>query len=410
MKIRGKWIIMMLLLIFVAGLAIGCGGGSTPPPAAPPAGEQPAGEQPSAGAGETVKIGVNYELSGDVATYGSNTRNGIIMAFEEINAKGGVLGGLKIEPVVLDNKSVDAEATSVATRLIARDKVVAHIGPATTGATLAASPVATDNKVPLLTTSATAPNVTVDANGKVKDYIFRICFIDPPQAIVGAEFIYNDLNGRKVAVYYDNGNDYSKGLYNVFKKHFADLGGQVVSEEGYVETDNEFRPTLTKFKEANVDAVYLPGYYQKAALIVSQAREIGLDVPFIGADGWDSPDLVKIAGADKLNKTFFTNHYSSQDTDPKVQKFVNDFTTKYGDAPDSFAALGYDAGYLIADAINRAGKAEPQAIRDALEATKDFEAVTGTMSFDELHNPIKEIAIIEMVDGKQVLKTKIAPK
>lgn len=410
MRIASKWVIMIVLLVFAAGIAIGCGGSTPPEPAPAPENGETDTQDSAQDVGEPIKIGVNYELSGAVATYGSNTRDGIMMAFEEINAAGGVLGGRLIDPIVLDNKSDDAEATSVATRLISNEKVVAHLGPATTGATLAAEPVATGNKIPLLTTSATALNVTVDDQGNVRDYIYRICFTDPPQAIVGADFIYNDLSGQKAAIYYDNGNDYSKGLYEVFKEEFTRLGGTVVAEEGYVSTDQEFRPTLTKFRNAGVDAVYLPGYYQTAALIVSQAREIGLDVPFVGADGWDSPDLLEIAGAENLNNTFFTNHYSSQDTDPKVQSFVQAYTEKYGSAPDSFAALGYDAAYLIADAIERAGSAEPEAIKNALADTGHFEAVTGTMSFDEQHNPIKEIAIIEMEDGKQVLKTKIAPK
>ena len=285
-----------------------------------------------------------------------------------------------------------------------------HLGPATTGATLAVVPVATQYKVPLLTTSATHPDVTVDPqSGAVRDYVFRVCFIDPPQGIVGAAFAYNDLGARKAAIYYDNTNDYSKGLYRVFKEEFTKLGGTIVAEEGYVKEDQEFRPTLTKFRDAGVDVVYLPGYYQKAALIISQAREIGLDVPFVGADGFDSPDLVAIAGAENLKNVFFTNHYSSQDPSEKVQSFVQAYKAKYGDMPDSFAALGYDAAYLVADAINRAGSADPEAIRNALAETKNFEAVTGTMSFDENHNPLKEIAIIEMVDGEQTLRTKIAP-
>jgi len=406
MKIT-KWLIMVVLLTFVAGIAMGCGGGGQTSQPAPSS----EGTQSEASGGEPIKVGVNYELSGGVATYGTHSKNGIELAIEEINAAGGVLGGRMLQPIILDNKSDNAESLSVATRLIADEGVVAHLGPATTGNTLAAIPVATEYKVPLLTTSATNPDVTVDPQtGQTREYIFRTCFIDPPQAMVAADFIFNELGLKKAAVYYDNTNDYSKGLSKVFKDEFEKLGGTVVAEEGYVDTDKEFRPTLTKFRDAGAEVVYLPGYYQQAALIVSQARELGLNVPFVGADGWDSPDLVKIAGAEALNNTFFTNHYSSQDPSPKVQKFVEAYKAKYGDAPDSFAALGYDAAYLLADAINRAGSADPEAIKNALAATKDFEAVTGTMSFDEFHNPVKEIAIIEMVDGNQVLKTKIAPK
>lgn len=406
MKIT-KWLIMVVLLTFVAGIAMGCGGGGQTSQPAPSS----EGTQSEASGGEPIKVGVNYELSGGVATYGTHTKNGIELAIEEINAAGGVLGGRMLQPIILDNKSDNAESLSVATRLIADEGVVAHLGPATTGNTLAAIPVAMEYKVPLLTTSATNPDVTVDPQtGQTREYIFRTCFIDPPQAMVAADFIFNELGLKKAAVYYDNTNDYSKGLSKVFKDEFEKLGGTVVAEEGYVDTDKEFRPTLTKFRDAGAEVVYLPGYYQQAALIVSQARELGLNVPFVGADGWDSPDLVKIAGAEALNNTFFTNHYSSQDPSPKVQKFVEAYKAKYGDAPDSFAALGYDAAYLLADAINRAGSADPEAIKNALAATKDFEAVTGTMSFDEFHNPVKEIAIIEMVDGNQVLKTKIAPE
>lgn len=407
MKIRNKWIIMAVLLTFVAGFVVGCGGGGQSSDPAPSS-EGTQGEAPASS--DPIKIGINYELSGLVATYGTHAKNGIVLAIEEINANGGVLDGRQLEPIILDNKSDNAEAMSVATKLIADERVVAHLGPATTGNTLAAIPVAMEHGVPLLTTSATSPDVTVDPQtGQIREYVFRTCFIDPPQAVVAADFIYNDLGLTKAAIYYDNGNDYSKGLYNVFKEEFTKLGGTIVAEEGYVDADQEFRPTLTKFRDAGADVIYLPGYYQKVALIVSQAREIGLDVPFVGADGWDSPDLVKIAGAETVNNCFFTNHYSSEDQDPKVQDFVKAYTEKYGDAPDSFAALGYDAAYLLADAINRAGSDDPEAIKDALAATKDFEAVTGTMSFDEFHNPVKEIAIIEMVDGKQVLKTKIAP-
>lgn len=404
MKIVSKWIIMLVLLTFVAGMVVGCGGSQTQTPA-------PAQSEGETASSEPIKIGVNYELSGAVATYGSHTANAIQLAFDEINAAGGVLGGRQLQAIVLDNKSENAEALSVATRLIADEQVVAHLGPATTGNTLAVVPVAMEYKVPVLTTSATSPDVTVDPQtGQTREYIFRTCFIDPPQAIVGADFMYNVLGLRNVAIYYDNGNDYSKGLYRVFKEEFTKLGGTVVAEEGYVDADQEFRPTLTKFRDSGAEGVYVPGYYQKVALIISQAKEIGLDVPFVGADGWDSPDLVEIAGADNLNNTFFTNHYSSQDDSPKVQDFVKAYTDRFGSAPDSFAALGYDAAYLLADAIERAGAADPEAIKNALAATKDFEAVTGTMSFDEQHNPVKEIAIIEMVDGQQVLKTKIAPK
>ncbi|NLP37462.1 MAG: ABC transporter substrate-binding protein, partial [Firmicutes bacterium] len=182
------------------------------------------------------------------------------------------------------------------------------------------------------------------------------------------------------------------------------------AEEGYVENDQEFRPTLTKFRQSGAELIYIPGYYEKVAKIISQARELGIDVPFLGADGWDSPDLVAVAGPEALNNTYFTNHYSPQDPDEKVQNFVKAYQDKYGAIPASFSATAYDAAYLLADAIKRAGSADPVAITKALAETKDFDGITGKFSFDELHNPVKEISIIEMVDGEQTLKTKLTPR
>ena len=392
-----KWLILAIAAMLVISLvAAGCG--------------KQEGGAGGDSAAETIKIGINYELSGEVAAYGATAKDAIMLAFEEINAAGGVDGKM-IEPIVLDNKSDATEALSVATKLITQEKVVAHLGPATTGATLNVVPVVTEYKIPLITNSATNPDVTVDPQSKeTREYVFRTCFIDPPQAVVGAEFAVNELGKKKVAVYYDNTNDYSKGLYQVFKENITKLGGQVVAEEGYVESDQEFRPTLTKFKQAGAELIYIPGYYEKVAKIVSQAREVGIDVPFLGADGWDSPDLVAVAGPEALNNTFFTNHYSPQDPSEKVQSFVNAYKAKYDKVPPSFSATAYDAAYLLADAIKRAGSTDPVAITKALAETKDFDGITGKFSFDEQHNPVKEISVIEMKDGEQTLKTKIAPK
>jgi branched-chain amino acid transport system substrate-binding protein len=387
---NNKWLVVLIMMLVAALAATGCGGKD--------------------GDSETIKVGVNYELSGDVAAYGTTAKDAILLAFDEINEAGGVLGK-KIEAVVLDNKSDATEALSVATKLVTQEKVVAHLGPATTGATLNTIPVITEYKVPLITNSATHPDITVDPQtNKTREFVFRTCFIDPPQAIVGAEFAVKELGVKKVAVYYDNTNDYSKGLYKVFKEHVTALGGEVVAEEGYVESDLEFRPTLTKFKQSGAELIYIPGYYEKVAKIVSQARELGIDVPFLGADGWDSPDLVEVAGPEALNNTYFTNHYSPQDPSEKVQNFVNAYKERYGSIPASFSATAYDAAYLLADAIKRAGSTDTEAITKALAETKDFDGITGRFSFDEQHNPVKEISIIEMVDGEQTLKTKIAPK
>ncbi|MBC7326191.1 MAG: ABC transporter substrate-binding protein [Moorella sp. (in: Bacteria)] len=398
-----KIALVTLALLLIVALTAGCGQSQST------GGQENSGEQGATAASEEVKVGVNYELSGEVATYGTNTKNAIMMAFEEINSKDGVLGGKKIKPIVLDNASKKEEAMSVAAKLVNEEKVVALLGPATTGATLAASQIATEYKIPLLTTSATSPPVTVDPQtNKVRDYIFRVCFIDPTQAVVGAEFAIKDLGAKKAAILYDNSNDYSKGLYQVFKEEFTKNGGQVVGEESFTSGDQDFRPALTRFRDAGADLIYVPAYYNEVGKIVSQARELGITAPMLGADGWDSPKLAEFAGgAANLKDTYFTNHYSASDPDPRVQAFVKAYKEKYGSEPDAFAALGYDAAYLLADAINRAGKADPEAIRQALASTRDFQGITSKITIDENHNPIKDIAIIAMVDGKQTLKKKI---
>lgn len=395
MKVSKKLVLFMALML-VGALVAGCGSQSA---------------ENTSGDAESVKIGVNYELSGVVATYGSNTVKGIELAVKEINENGGVLNGAKIEIAKGDNKSEAAEATNIQTKLCTVDNVVASIGPATTTNFLGAYPVAAENEIPIMATAATANKVTIDeATGNLKDFAFRVCFIDPFQGEVGAKFVFDTLKAKKAAVYVDTNSDYSKAIGAVFNDVFTSLGGSIVAEESYVDTDQDFKSTLTRIKAANPDVVYVPGYYKNVGMIVKQAREIGIEVPFVGADGWDSPDLVKLAGADALNNTFFTCHYSSQDTDPAVQNFVKAFKETYNAEPDGFAALGYDGAYLLADAINRAGSADPIAIKDALAVTKDFKGVTGTLSMDEKHNPVKAAVILEMKDGIQTFKTKVEPQ
>jgi len=357
---------------------------------------------------ETIKIGVNYELSGAVAEYGTKSSNGTLLAIEEINKDGGVLG-TTLEPIRMDNKSDNAEAVSVAARL-AQKGIVAYIGPCTTGKTLAASEIATKNKLPLVTPTATDPSVTVDPKtNETKKYIFRTCFLDPFQGTVMAKFASAELKCTKAAILMDTSNDYSKGLAKAFEEAFVQQGGTIVAKEGYVEGDKDFKATLTKIRGKNPEVIFVPGYYNEAGLIVKQGRELGINVPFIGGDGWGSDQLVKIAGAQALNNTFFCNHFASTSQDPKVQKFVAAYKAKYGTEPDAFAALGYDAAYLLADAIKRAGAADPEKITKALAETKNLPGVTGTLTMDKQHNPVKTAIVIELKDGKQVVKTEIKP-
>ncbi|MGE7919260.1 ABC transporter substrate-binding protein [Viridibacillus sp. NPDC093762] len=356
-----------------------------------------------------IKIGMNLELSGGVASYGSGVAAGAELAIAEINDAGGI-DGKQIIPVKIDNKSDAAEATSAAIKLATQEKVVAQIGSATSGNTVAAVQIANKNKMPIIGPSATSTTVTVNEDGSVNDYAFRTCFIDPFQGKIAANFATKTLNLKNVAIYADSSSDYAKGLAKSFKETVEANGGKVVAEEAYIAKDTDFKSILTRLKAKKPEFIYIPGYYEEVGLIVKQAREAGIDVPLMGGDGWDSPKMVELAGKESLNNTFFTNHYSSEDPDEKIQKFVSAFKAANKDkAPDAFNALGYDTVYWLKDAIERAGSTDGEAVQKALAATKDLPLVTGTFSVDENHHPVKTATVLEFKDGKQVFNSKVNP-
>ncbi|WHY77542.1 ABC transporter substrate-binding protein [Neobacillus sp. WH10] len=384
---------IFMSLMVAAGVMAGCNSSST------------GGEEDKGG---TIKIGANLELSGGVASYGQSIKEGIDLALEEINKEG--IDGKKLKLVPFDNKSEAPEAINGATKLISQDKVVAIIGAATSGNTKAQIEIAQSSSVPLLTPTGTADDVTVKG-GKLNDFVFRTCFIDPFQGTVAANFASKDLNAKSAAIFIDSASDYSKGLAASFKELFEKKGGKIVKEEAYVAKDTDFHAQLTNIKGEQPDFIFVPGYYEEVGLIVKQARELGIDVPMMGADGWDSPKLIELAGKDALNNTFITNHYSSGDSDTKVQDFVKAFKAKYKDkSPDAFNALGYDSAYFIADAIKRAGSGDSKKIQKALAETDGLELVTGKMKLDKNHNPIKSAVILEYKDGEQTFKTKVSPE
>jgi branched-chain amino acid transport system substrate-binding protein len=378
---------MLVLMLFMLSIVAGCSQG----------GDNGAAQQE----GDTIKVGINTELSGPVASYGSNAANGALLAIEEINAAGGVLGK-QLDPLSRDCKSIPDEAMSVSAALVG-EKIVAQIGPLTSGNVAGSTPVMMENQIPLLAPAATAVNVTVDEKtNKVRDFIFRVCYRDSDQGQRMANFALEDLNVKNAAIYGSTSDDYATGLAKYFKEEFTSKGGTIVAEEGFVNGDKDFRATLTKIKSADPEFIYVPGYYTEVAVLIKQAREMGITCPIGGGDGWDSPDMVSVAGAEALNNTYFTNHYSVEDPDPAIQSFVEAYKAKYNKLPDSFAALGYDAARLLADAIERAGEADPVKVKEALEATKDFPGITGTMSIDENHNPVKNIVVIEYKDGNLI--------
>lgn len=377
---------MLLGITMLGSVFAGCGG------------EQAAND-------DTIKVGANFEITGNVANYGTTARDGFKLAIKEANEAGGV-NGKQITIVEADNKSDPAESANAATKLISDDKVVAIVGPATSGAVQAESQIATENKIPIIAPCATSPDITVE-NGQVKPFVFRGCFIDPLQSNTMANFAFNELKAKTAVIYLDSSTDYSKSLAEVFKNKFEALGGKVVMQEAFVAKDQDFKATLTNIKTANADVIYVPAYYEEVGKIVKQARELGITQPILGVDGWDDTKVVDIAGADALNNTYYVTHYI--DTDPDVKAFVDSFTKEYGHAPGVFAALGYDAGKMLVDAIKRAGSTDPEAIQKALAETKDLQVGTGKLTVDENHNLIKNAFIIEMKDGVKTLKERVTP-
>ena len=373
------------------GALTGCGGGS------------------KGADGDTIKVGGLLEMTGGSASFGISGKNGIDLALKKINEKG-VLGGKKLSLVVADTKSEASEATNGMQKLISQDKVVAVIGPNQSSAVIASGAINNGAKVVDITPIGTNPDVTVDPKTKkVKPYSFRTCFIDPFQGTVMASFASNELKVKKAAIYIDNTSDYAKGLAQFFKENFVKNGGQVVIEEAYLQKDTDFKSTLTKIKAAQPDFIYIPGYYQEVGLIVKQAREMGITVPMAGGDGWDSAKLPEIAGKAALENTFFSSLYSPDDTSDLNKEFVAEYKKAYNTNPDVFAALAYDSTLLVAKAIEDAGSADPAKIAEAMAKIKGFKGVSGEVTFNEEHNPIKSAVIIEHKDGKQTFKTKVNP-
>ena len=359
--------------------------------------------------GDTIKIGGVLEMTGGSASFGISSKNGIDLALKKINEKG-VLGGKKLSLVVADTKSEASEATNAMQKVISQDKVVAVIGPNQSSAVIAAGAINNGSKVVDITPMGTNPDVTVDPKTKkVKPYSFRTCFIDPFQGTVMASFASNELKVKKAAIYIDNTSDYAKGLAQFFKENFVKNGGQVVIEEAYLQKDTDFKSTLTKIKAAQPDFIYIPGYYQEVGLIVKQAREMGITVPMAGGDGWDSAKLPEIAGKAALENTFFSSLYSPDDTSDLNKEFVAEYKKAYNTNPDVFAALAYDSTLLVAKAIEDAGSADPAKIAEAMAKIKGFKGVSGEVTFNEEHNPIKSAVIIEHKDGKQTFKAKVNP-
>lgn len=352
---------------------------------------------------QEVKIGIIVPLSGQLAVYGEGVRDGAILAFDKVNAAGGI-DGKKIVPVVVDNKADGAETANALNKLITKDKVVAVVGPVISATANVAGPIAVRERIPLITPTATAIEVT-----EVGEYVSRTCFLDDFQGSVMARFAIENLQAKKAAIIFDLANDYSIGLKNVFAKTFTELGGEVVEIVSYTTGDSDFNAQLTKIKAVNPDVIYLPAYYSDDVLFLRQAKNLGITATFMGADGWDAQELIDGAKED-AEGVYFTTHYTPTDPAEIVQNFLRDYQEKYNKFPIVLAALGYDAAALLAEAIDRADSLDPKDIKDAINSTVDFKGVTGMITLDENRNPVKEITIATVKNGRFELVTKLRPE
>jgi len=376
-----------------------------PPPPSPAPGSATAAGAPSGTPGvfgDTILLGEVGSLTGSEATFGISTRNAIELAIREVNAGGGVKGK-KIEIRVYDNQSKPEEAAQAANRLINQDNVLMILGEVASSNSMAMAEKAQPAKVPMISNASTNPKVT-----EIGDYIFRVCFIDPFQGYVMAKFAHDNLKMNKMAVLRDLGSAYSQGLADVFERKFTEMGGKVVAQETYTKGSTDFRSQLTAIKRASPDAIYIPGYYNDIGLIARQARELGITAKLMGGDGWDSEKLFELGGS-AIEGSYFSNHYSPDDPNPRIQKFISDYKAAFGSVPDALAALGYDAAMVAVDAIKRAPSFDRAAIRDAIAQTKNFAGVTGTITLDEKRNATKPAVVLEVGKGKTKYVATIAP-
>ena len=392
-----------LMMAVLAIGAVGCKD-KEPEKAAPPTAETKVSAAPTS---DTIVIGHVGSLTGNEATFGQSSDNGIKLAVEEINKKNGIKGK-KVVLKTYDSQGKPEEAAVAATRLVTQDKVLTFLGEVASSRSIAMAPIADSNKVPMISNASTNPKVTKDGD-KTRPYVFRVCYIDPFQGTVMAKFAVENKKFKKVAILRDVGNDYSVGLANFFTETFKKLGGEITDDVSFKAGDQDFKAQLTKVKGKNPDALYVPGYYTDVALLARQARELGLKQPLMGGDGWDSPKLFEIAkGA--LDGSYFSNHYSPEDKSPTVQDFIAKYKAAYGGAtPDALAVLGYDAASVALAAMDKAKELTGPAVRDEIEKTKDFKGVSGNITLDADHNPVKSSVVIGIEKNTQKYAATINP-
>jgi branched-chain amino acid transport system substrate-binding protein len=373
---------------------------------------------------DELVIGEYGSLTGNDATFGQSTKNGVELALDDLTAqKQGKVGGLKVRVQVEDDQSKAEEAATVVQKLINQDRTVAVLGEVASSRSLAGAPICQNAGVPMISPSSTNPKVT-----QVGDYIFRMCFLDQFQGTVMARLTAQTLKLKKVAILKDSKSDYSVGLAQFFTEAFTGLGGSIVTEQAYASGENDFRAQLTAIKAKNPEAIIVPGYYTEAGLIARQARELGLKQPLIGGDGWESGKLIEIGG-DALNGSFYSNHWALDGPDPRLQAFVKTYRDKYKSDPDAIAGLAYDAANVLFGALQKLSDSDPQTfkglasskagsdarkaaekkLRDLIATTTSYPGVTGTITLDENRNASKPAVVIEIKGGKKTYNSSFNP-
>jgi branched-chain amino acid transport system substrate-binding protein len=403
MTSRTRMLVVMALLL--AAASGGCGGST-------------------GGSSQELVIGEYGSLTGNDADFGQSTKKGVELAMDELAAqKQGQIGGLKVRVVVEDDQGRPEEAATAVQKLINQDRVVAVVGEVASSRSLAGAPICQQNGVPMISPSSTNIKVT-----QVGDYIFRMCFIDDFQGVVMAKFAAQNLKLKRVAILKDVKNDYSVGLTGVFTKAYTDLGGTIATEQAYSAGDQDFRAQLTAIKAKNPEAIFIPGYYGDVGLIARQARELGLKMPLLGTDGWESDQLISIGGA-ALEGCYYSNHFAVDNPDPKLQAFLQKHKAKYGAEPNAITGLAYDAANVLFQSLDQLGQKDPKALaamapgkagtperkaaekqlRDIIATTSSYPGITGTITLDENRNATKPAVVIEIKDGKKVYNSTMNP-
>jgi branched-chain amino acid transport system substrate-binding protein len=353
--------------------------------------------------GNEIRIGAVFPMTGPIATYGQESVNGIKLALKKINAEG--IKGKKISLVIEDNKGEPSESANAVRKLIDIDKVSVVVGSVASSNTLAGAPIAQKAHIPMMTPASTNEKVT-----QTGDFISRTCFTDNFQGVVMAKFAFETLKKATAAIIIDNASDYSKGLALVFKTEFIKLGGKIIDTEfTYTQKDTDFRSLLTKVKRSKPDVIFLPGYYTEVGLMLKQARQMGMNLPFLGGDGWDSPKLQELAGVEGVKGNYISSHFSADDKDPQVQNFVKEYMKTYGQKPGAMAALGYDGMLVMADALRRASGFDSNAIKASINSTAGFVGITGAITIDSNRNARKSAVVLETTAEGMAFKQKVAP-